>query len=150
MPGRSMRAFATHLATFGSGARKGSAGSIRPVRSTSITVRPSRARRRPGAIALLVVGLGLLLTASVTAASPPVLTGAVTDQTGVLASGRSQIDAAQRALFGDTGIQLYVLFVRSTDGAEISTFAQQTGERNNLGSRDALLVVALEDRTDWL
>jgi uncharacterized membrane protein YgcG len=100
--------------------------------------------------AALLAVLVLVLGSVARAATPPVLGSAISDETGVLANGRSEVQAAQQRLFDATGVQLYVAFVSTTSGQEIADFAAQTGARNNLGSRDALLVVALDDRTDWL
>jgi uncharacterized membrane protein YgcG len=71
----------------------------------------------------------------------------VTDQTGTLSSSRPQIDAALEGLFQRTGVQLYVLFVHTTGGMDIAGYAYEVGQQS-LSARDALLVVATDDRTD--
>ena len=76
------------------------------------------------------------------------MNSAVTDQTGVLQSDRTIIDQSLQTLFDKTGVQLYVLFVPTTGGVAISDYARQAGSQ--LGARDALLVVAVDDRTDNL
>ena len=96
---------------------------------------------------LLAAGL-LMLAAPVAAQSIPNLDSAVTDQTGLLQSDRALIDQSLQTLFDKTGVQLYVLFVPTTGGVPISDYARQAGAQ--LGPRDALLVVAVDDRTDNL
>jgi uncharacterized membrane protein YgcG len=95
------------------------------------------------ALSLTLVGIA----GAVLAQSVPRLDSAITDQTGVLASDKAEIEAALQTLFERTRVQLYVLFVHSTDGVEIADYAAAVGEQN-LGDTDALLVVALDDRTD--
>jgi uncharacterized membrane protein YgcG len=107
---------------------------------------------------LIVLGAALALAMPAAAASPsagsagvpPHLDTAVTDQTGVLAKDTAAIQAALQTLFDKTGVQLYVLFVNSTGDTSIADYAVQAGVDSQLGPRDALLVVALADRTDNL
>ncbi len=96
---------------------------------------------------LLAAGL-LMMAAPVAAQSIPNLDSAVTDQTGLLQSDRALIDQSLQTLFDKTGVQLYVLFVPTTGDIPISDYARQAG--SHLGPRDALLVVAVDDRTDNL
>jgi uncharacterized membrane protein YgcG len=98
--------------------------------------------------ALLVAAALLILSTPVAAQSVPNLDSAVTDQTGVLHSDRALIDQSLQTLFDKTGVQLYVLFVPTTGGVAISDYARQAGSQ--LGPRDALMVVAVDDRTDNL
>src|SRR6188508_3263245 len=101
----------------------------------------------------LVTGVALallLLIASalaVHAQGVPRLEDAITDQTGVLAADESEIQLALQELFDDTGVQLYVLFVPTTGSMEIGEYASAVAEES-LGPSDALLTVALNDRTD--
>jgi uncharacterized membrane protein YgcG len=92
------------------------------------------------------------LAAVVRAVDPPRLAGPVTDQTGALAGGASRIEAALDDLLTGENVQLFVLFVDSTDALSVTDFADETARRNSLGVNDALLVVALDDRTDaiWI
>jgi uncharacterized membrane protein YgcG len=84
----------------------------------------------------------------VAAQDVPRLESAITDQTGVLSQGRSQIEDALDRLFERTGVQLYVLFVPTTGSTDIGTYAQEVAEASSLNANDALLVVALDDRSD--
>jgi uncharacterized membrane protein YgcG len=105
-------------------------------------------RSKPLARGVLLVLFAFVLASPVGAQSVPRLESAITDQTGVLESDRPAIQAALQTLFDRTGVQLYVLFVRTTGGTDISDYARQAGAQ--LGARDALLVVALDDHTDNL
>ncbi len=113
-----------------------------------------RLSRRPGVsglpalIALICVLIGPL--GGTVLAAAPKLSSAITDETGLLSGGTAQIEAAQGRLFDETGVQLYVLFVKSTDGQEIGQYALDVGNANGLTGTDALLVVATVDHTDWL
>jgi uncharacterized membrane protein YgcG len=78
------------------------------------------------------------------------LTGTVTDTTGALDAGRSQIEDAAEEAARDDGVQPFVLFVRNTGGRSASDYAFATAERNSLGVDDALILVALDDRTDFI
>lgn len=89
----------------------------------------------------------LAIASAVSAQSIPRLDSALTDETGVLQPDRTAIEQALQELFDKTGVQLYVLFVPTTSGMDIGEYAAAVGAEN-LGDRDALLVVALDDRTD--
>jgi uncharacterized membrane protein YgcG len=66
----------------------------------------------------------------------------------LLASGRPQIEAALGNLLETHNVQLYVLFVESTDGRTVTEYADEVARQNSFGGNHALLVVALSDRTD--
>ncbi|MDP8903841.1 MAG: TPM domain-containing protein, partial [Chloroflexota bacterium] len=111
---------------------------------------PLGRRAWPARLLLGLTALACLLalnTGLLSAQDIPRLTSAVTDETGVLADSRSQIEDALERLFDRTGVQLYVLFVETTGDMHIADFAAAVGEQN-LASTDALLVVALADRAD--
>jgi uncharacterized membrane protein YgcG len=109
-------------------------------------MRTSRSGRRLTLAALLALFV-LAIANSAVAQSIPRLDAAVTDQTGVLQDDRPAIDQVLQSLFDRTGVQLYVLFVPTTGGMDIGKYATAVGEQN-LGDRDALLVVAVDDHTD--
>lgn len=89
------------------------------------------------------------LATVVSAQDVPRLTEAVTDQTGTLTESRAEIDAALERLFQRTGVQLYVLFVHGTGDLDIADFAYEVGQQS-LSASDALLTVAIDERTDDL
>ena len=134
----------------------------RPAREGAVVVDRAR-RRRPSpaqavsyrlagwaALAILVYTSALALPVPARAQDVPRLQGQVTDLTReqVLAGGRGQIDAALAQLLQAENVELFVLFVESTDGRTVTQFADATARQNSLGANDALLVVAVRDRTD--
>ncbi|MFN8624133.1 MAG: TPM domain-containing protein, partial [Chloroflexota bacterium] len=114
---------------------------------------PSPAARailaRLSAAALTILALLALLVPArpALAADAPVLQGGITDLSGVVIDPTA-IQDAQAQLYEKTGTQLYVLFLPTTDGQDIYEFAQAVDQRNKgtLTSRDALLIIATEDR----
>lgn len=97
----------------------------------------------------IVFSLSGGLATVVSAQDVPRLTEAVTDETGTLTQSRAEIDAALERLFQRTGVQLYVLFVHGTGGLDIADFAFEVGQQS-LSASDALLTVAIDDRSDNL
>jgi hypothetical protein len=83
---------------------------------------------------------------------PPRLQDQVTDltQRQALANGQAEIDAALADLRESRNIQLFVLFVDSTGSRSVTDYADEAARRSSLGGNDALLVVALTDRSDAL
>jgi len=82
----------------------------------------------------------------------PRLQEQVTDltQSRALAAGRSEIDAALQDLRDTRNVQLFVLFVETTGTRTVTEYADEVARQNSLGGNDALLVVALADRSDAL
>jgi uncharacterized membrane protein YgcG len=89
-----------------------------------------------------------LAVSAVLGATIPELRNRITDQTGVLAGSESEITDAINALERAHNIQLFVLFVQSTEDLSAEEYAAQTASRNSLGGNDALILVALQDRSD--
>lgn len=124
-----------------------------------ITVRAIVVSALPGSrvaralLGFLIVALVSLAFASAAFADDvPRLDGQITDlsRDRVLASGRSRIQPVLDELIRSDDIQLFVLFVESTGGRTVTDFTDETARSNSLGGNDALLVVALADRTDAL
>ena len=67
---------------------------------------------------------------------------------GALEGSTDQIQATLDAVRDRDGVQLFVLFLDTTDGLPVTEFADETARLSSLGGDDALLVVALEDRSD--
>lgn len=100
------------------------------------------------AIALvLAAALGLLVPAPALADRPLRLDNQLTDRAGVLGARRAEAADTLARLRGDTGLQLFVVFVHSFDGAPPQDWADRTATRSDLGDRDALLAVATRDRS---
>lgn len=101
-------------------------------------------------VATFILLCTLALPSTVLAQEFPRLQGQITDLTRdqVLASGRARIDMALRDLLETHNVQLFVLFVESTGDRTVTEFADEVARQNSLGGNDALLLVALNDRTD--
>lgn len=100
----------------------------------------------------LVILCALLLAAPASADDIPGLQGQITDRSSaqVLSRDAARIQAVLDELLRSDDIQLFVLFVESTSGRTVTDFADETARVNSLGANDALMVVALTDRTDAL
>lgn len=94
---------------------------------------------------LLVVGAA----GAVLAEEPLRLDGRITDTTGALDGRHAEIEAALAELNRD-GVDLFVLFVNTTLPRTASDYAFEVAELNSLGVNDALLLVAMQDRTDYI
>ncbi len=102
--------------------------------------------RRPvtvlGALALVLAGAG---TAS---AEPPLeVTGQITDQAGVLGTGKPAAERAVADLAAEDDLDLYAVFVSSFDNADPGEWAQDTAQLSGLEETDVLLAVAVGDAT---
>ena len=100
---------------------------------------------------ILAALLSLLVIAGPVSAQS--LTGdeRVVDETGVITDDqRSEALDAISALDESRNVQLWALFVGSTDGQPVAEYATQVAADNGLGGNDALFVVAVEDRRDSL
>ncbi len=113
---------------------------------TTTTGRPSILPLRPLLTALAALAF---LASPVRAEDILRLEGPITDTTGVLADGADDIEAAIASALDD-GVQVFVLFVQRTDGRTAEEYAADTASENSLGGDDALILVALEDRTDQI
>ena len=83
------------------------------------------------------------------AADPPRLQTHVTDQTGSL-DDVPRIEAALAAVNRDQGVDPWVLFVRTTGTDTPEAFARNVAAASSLGVDDALILVALDDRSDYV
>ena len=122
----------------------------RPDRTCRHTIGARSRRRRPiprrYLLALLALLLAVVVAAPANAATIPRLTDPVTDQAGVLGS-IDEIEAALVDLREDHGVQLFVLFLDTTDELTATEFVDETARVNSLGGDDALLLVAVEDQS---
>ncbi len=102
-------------------------------------------------LATAALVLAALAPAAALAQGEPRLRTAITDEAGVLsAADETHIGDALRALRDQRNVQLFVAFVTTTGSATVTEFAQSTAVANSLGNNDALLLVAIEDRSDAL
>ena len=106
-------------------------------------------RRATRLVAMLMAVAAALSTAGpATAAEIPSLDGPVTDRTGVLGGSVGDIESAIEDLLDEANIQLWVLFVPTTEDLNAPDYATEAAAVNSLGANDALLLVAIDDRTD--
>jgi uncharacterized membrane protein YgcG len=96
--------------------------------------------------------IGLVLPATALGQEVPRLQGLVTDltQERVLSGNQAQVESALKKLQDENGIQLWVLFVDTTGNQPVSDYTREVGRVNSLGNGDALLVVALRDRSYFM
>jgi uncharacterized membrane protein YgcG len=78
------------------------------------------------------------------------LEGAVTDTAGALDGRASEVEAAIDQTLDEHRVQVFVLFVRTTGDLPMADYAERTAALNSLGVDDALVAVAMDDRTDYI
>jgi uncharacterized membrane protein YgcG len=66
----------------------------------------------------------------------------------VLAGSTAEITTALDRVLDEHHVQLFILFVSTTGGLSATDFVDETARINSLGADDALLLVAIDDRTD--
>ena len=99
---------------------------------------------------ILAALVALLMSTAVSAQS---LTGdqRVVDETGVITDDqRTEALDAIASLDQSRNVQLWALFVGTTNGQAVADYATQVAAENGLGGNDALFVVAVDDRRDSL
>jgi uncharacterized protein len=107
----------------------------------------ARLLARPGMTAGVIAALCLLFASVAFTLDFPVLTGRVVDQAGVMsAASKSDVEAKSKALEDKSGIQLVVATVKSLQGSDIETYANQLARFWKLGEANknngVLLLVA--------
>jgi uncharacterized membrane protein YgcG len=102
--------------------------------------------RRVAAVAALVLGLLAFGGATASAEAPIRVTGDITDPAGALGGDTSAVQAALDRLTQETDLRLYVVYVRSFSGRDGQDWADRSAQASQLGRRDALLAVAVDDR----
>jgi uncharacterized membrane protein YgcG len=93
-------------------------------------------------LALAVLGL---LAAPAIGQQVPRLDDEITDQAGLLEGREDEVRATLAAVRGD--VQLFVLTTDTTGTSSVTEYAAEVATANSLGGDDALLVVAIEDRS---
>ena len=112
------------------------------MRQTARVLRP-----RPTALAALVLTGALVGLAPAASAEPPFrLAEQVSDRVGALDGQDQRVEDALATLRSDTGVQLWVVYVDSFDGADGRSWADGTARASGLGTDDVLLAVATGDR----
>ncbi len=117
-------------------------------------LRPVQGRRFGPFGSALAIAVALALLAapvSALAAGEPRLRDSVTDEAGVLApSDVTRVADALSQLRAEHDVQLFVAYVNTTGSSTVTEFTQATARANSLGGNDALLLVAVADRSDAL
>jgi uncharacterized membrane protein YgcG len=109
----------------------------------------ARILRRSRAV-LLAAALLLVVHPAALAQGTLTLRSQVTDETGVLQPGLSDVQSALDDLLNSENVQLWLEFIPTTNGTPASTLAQETFDANGLGGNDFLLLVAVDDhRYGW-
>ena len=112
----------------------------------------TRRTRRIGPFPALVVALVLVIAVPALARAEDILRleGAVTDSAGVLRGRVAEIETAVDRTLDAHRVQVFVVYVRTTGDRQMVDYAEETAATNSLGVDDALLVVAMDDRTDYI
>lgn len=104
---------------------------------------------RPAALlfALCLMAATLLLPVpSARAESPYRVTSQLEDKAGVLGDGRAEAETAIDQLQNNERVQLWMVYVRTFSGMSGRAWAAETFDQSDLGLRDILLAVAVDDR----
>jgi uncharacterized membrane protein YgcG len=112
------------------------------------TLSPMTGRVGRCLLVAVAVTLGVLLGPAEPARAQdlPRLEGPVTDLVDAVGDETPIVDAIDR-LRRDHDVQLFVLYVESTADETATRFAELTAQDNSLGGNDALLLIALGDRS---
>ncbi len=103
--------------------------------------------RRLSTLVAVLVALLLAGAPGALADQPSRLADRVTDRAGVLdAAGKAEVTAAVDQLKSAKGTDLFVVYVRSFDGAGGQAWADKAATLSQLGAQDVLLAVATQDR----
>jgi uncharacterized protein len=116
-------------------------------RGSWLWIAGARLSARRGMTLCAAAALCLLLASIALALDFPALTGRVVDQAGVMsAASRSDVEAKSKALEDKSGIQLVVATVKSLQGSDIETYANELARFWKLGeakkNNGVLLLVA--------
>lgn len=100
------------------------------------------------AAAFLLLDLtGLAGGAPARAGEAPRLGDEVTDEVGALEGGEDELASRLRDIRDAGGVHLFALYTDTTGASTVTDFAEEVAAASSLGGDDALLVVALDDRT---
>ena len=103
------------------------------------------------AVVASLLAIALALPLAVRAQTPPRLEERVTDLAGVLTDGdRAAAEDGMEQLEAEHGVQLFALFLDTTEGVTAAEYADLVATQNGLGGNDALLVVAVDERRDGI
>jgi len=97
-------------------------------------------------VAAVVLGLLVFSGARASAEAPLRVTGDITDPAGALQNNTADVQAALDRLTAETNLRLYVVYVKNFSGRDGQDWADRSAQASQLGRRDALLAVAIDDR----
>ena len=115
-------------------------------------VNGGRRARPAAALALIVSFLAAMMLWAAPAAQadqPLRLQQRVTDSAGVLGARTGEVEARIAELQSTDSIKLWVAYVDTFDGMQPQTWAERTYQLSQFGTRDAMLVVAVDERAYW-
>lgn len=99
-------------------------------------------------LVLAILTAGVLLAPTAGGTPPFRLPGYVTDQAQALSdSGLASVEKAVDKLFNERRVRLWVVYVDSFDNLGAVTWAERTGRTSDLDPSDAILAVAVRDRS---
>ncbi|EYR63099.1 Fibrillarin [Actinotalea ferrariae CF5-4] len=113
-----------------------------PARTRALTT-PARAASVLAGATLLALGPAL----AASAAEPIDLAEQVVDQAGVLGGQAAEVQEAVDRLATEAGTDLYVVYVDDFGGLTREEWGNETAGLSGLGSADALLAVAVDERS---
>jgi uncharacterized membrane protein YgcG len=119
-----------------------------PINGPVVAARTSPFQWLLGMLLALAAILAVGTPSAARAAEIPRLQGTITDQVGVIGDRRDEVLGALDSVRDKQGVQVFVLFVKSTDDMTVTDFVDETARSNSLGADDALVVVAIDDRSD--
>lgn len=102
-----------------------------------------------GTFAALFLSVFLLLFVAAGPASaeaPPDIDSQITDKAGVLGADKAKVEASLKEFTGQTGFQLFVVYVKDFDGMTGREWAEATADNSALGTTDILLAVSTGDK----
>ncbi len=103
---------------------------------------------RPLSAALLALALLFAISAGPASAEAPLSADSlITDKAGVLGADKPRVEAALKQFTRDTGLQLYVVYVKDFGGLSGSDWAAKTASKSTIGTTDILMAVSTKDRT---
>jgi len=98
------------------------------------------------AAVLIAVPVPVLIRSAAQADGPTRLDSQITDRVDALGDRRGEVATALNGLRSQSGLQLFVVYVRSFSGTPAQEWADQTARLSDLGREDGLLAVATGDR----
>ncbi|WP_068402030.1 TPM domain-containing protein, partial [Kribbia dieselivorans] len=87
-----------------------------------------------------------VLRSATPATAPLNLKTEITDEAKVLGDRTDEVRTRLDEVRADSGLQLFVVYVKSFDGMTGEEWAQQTFDTSGMGDNDVLLAVAVDDR----